>query len=68
MKIFSGVKDSKSCPILLGHFFIAINISSFIDPEIFKKITSNILRFLRNSQKVPGEERIYTAGEKEYLA
>jgi len=51
----------------IGHFFIAIDISAFIDVEIFKKITGNILRNIRNSQKVPGEEKIYTAGEKEYL-
>lgn len=51
----------------LGHFFIAINISAFIDVEIFKKITGDILRNIRNSQKAPGEEKIYTAGEKEYL-
>ncbi len=68
MKMLSGVKDGKPCPILLGHFFIAIDISSFIDPEIFKKITGSILRDLRNSQKAPGEKRIYTAGEKEHLA
>jgi len=67
MKMLSGVKDGNPCPILLGHFFIAINISAFIDLEIFEKITGNILRSLRNSQKAPGEERIYTAGEKEYL-
>jgi len=67
MKMLSGIKDGKPCPILLGHFFIAINISAFIDLKIFKKITGDILRSLRNSQKAPGEERIYTAGEKEYL-
>jgi len=67
MKMLTGVKDGKPCPILLGHFFIAINISSFIDLNIFKSISGSILRNLRNSQKAPNEERIYTAGEKEYL-
>jgi len=52
----------------LGHFFIAINISAFIDPEIFKKITGNILRNIRCSKKAPGEKRIYTPGEKEYIS
>ncbi|GAI30852.1 unnamed protein product, partial [marine sediment metagenome] len=28
----------------------------------------NILRALRASKKMPGEDRIYTAGEKEHLA
>ncbi|MCL5772463.1 MAG: Ldh family oxidoreductase, partial [Actinobacteria bacterium] len=33
-----------------------------------KKTTGEILRQLRNSKKAPGQNRIYTAGEKEYLA
>lgn len=60
--------DGKPQPYHLGHFFIAINISEFTEPEDFKKITGDILRELRASNKAPGEERIYTAGEKEYLA
>jgi L-2-hydroxycarboxylate dehydrogenase (NAD+) len=52
----------------LGHFFIAINIEAFIEPENFKKTTGEILRDLRNSKKMPGQSRIFTAGEKEYLA
>lgn len=51
----------------IGHFFIAINISSFIEVNKFKNIAGNILRGLRNSKKAPGAERIYTAGEKEHL-
>jgi L-2-hydroxycarboxylate dehydrogenase (NAD+) len=67
LKMLSGVEEGKRAPINLGHFFIAINISSFIDLESFKKITGDILRSLRASKKAPGAERIYTAGEKEYL-
>jgi len=68
LKMLSGVEDGKPVPINLGHFFIAINISSFIDLKSFKKISGDILRSLRSSKKAPGAERIYTAGEKEYLA
>ena len=50
----------------IGHFFLAIDVSKFIDPKIFKKITGDICRTLRNSKKAPGQERIYTAGEKEF--
>ena len=50
------------------NFFIAINISSFIDLESFKKNTGAILRSLRASKKAPDAERIFTAGEKEYLS
>ena len=52
----------------LGHFFIAIDINSFIDPDAFKKTTGEILKNLRNSIKAPGQKRIYTAGEKEYIS
>lgn len=58
----------KAQPYHLGHFFIAINIENFTEPESFKKITGDILRDLRASEKMPGQERIYTAGEKEYEA
>jgi LDH2 family malate/lactate/ureidoglycolate dehydrogenase len=55
-------------PYHLGHFFMAVDISAFTDLESFKKTAGDILRDLRNSKKAPGQERIYTAGEKEYLA
>ncbi|XMB72879.1 Ldh family oxidoreductase [Mycoplasmatota bacterium WC30] len=67
MKMLSGRDESgKLVPYHLGHFFIAIDTEAFMGAEIFKKTAGDILRELRNSQKAPGEERIYTAGEKEY--
>ncbi len=51
----------------LGHFFIAVDIDAFTDVAEFKKTTGDILRELRASAKMPGHDRIYTAGEKEYL-
>jgi len=59
-------ESGKPAPYRLGHFFLAIDIEHFIPISIFKKIAGNIVRTLRNSQKVPGAGRIYTAGEKEY--
>ncbi|MBN2245234.1 MAG: Ldh family oxidoreductase, partial [Candidatus Aminicenantes bacterium] len=67
LKMLSGMKDGKEIPIHLGHFFIAINISSFTEPDSFKKTAGDILRTLRSSKKAPNAKRIYTAGEKEYL-
>lgn len=61
-------ENNKPMPYHLGHFFMAVDISGFIDLEAFKKTTGDILRDLRSSRKAPGHERIYTAGEKEYLA
>ncbi|MDR1894720.1 MAG: Ldh family oxidoreductase [Spirochaetales bacterium] len=60
--------DGKKIPYRLGHFFMAIDVSAFVEPELFKKTTGDILRELRASAKMPGHDRIYTAGEKEYLA
>ena len=57
----------RKTPIPLGHFFLAIDIARFTPLASFKKIAGRILRQLRASQKAPGQKRIYTAGEKEYL-
>jgi len=68
LKALNGLDASgKKVPYHLGHFFIAIDISAFVELEKFKKTTGNILRELRASAKAPGHDRIYTAGEKEYL-
>ena len=61
-------EDGNRIPYPLGHFFIAINIDAFLGLDLFKKIAGSIMRDLRNSEKAPGEERIYTAGEKEWIA
>lgn len=53
-------------PYQLGHFFIAIDTETFMGADAFKKTCGDILRDLRASEKAPGQERIYTAGEKEY--
>ena len=68
LKMLTGIENGKKVPYRLGHFFIAIDVSAFVDPDEFKKTTGNILRELRNSKKAPGHDRIYTAGEKEDLA
>ncbi len=68
MKALTGMKDGKKVPIELGHFFLAIKVEAFTELAEFKERTGDILRQLRNSKKAPGQERIYTAGEKEYLA
>ncbi|MGI6403766.1 MAG: Ldh family oxidoreductase [Oscillospiraceae bacterium] len=60
-------KDGNKKPYQLGHFFIAIDTEAFLGLETFKKTAGDIMRALRASQKAPGQERIYTAGEKEYL-
>ena len=68
LRDLNGMEDGRKCPPKLGHFFMAIDIAAFCDVPAFRKTTGDILRTLRASRKAPGAERIYTCGEKEYLA
>ena len=69
MKELNGFDaDHTPIPYPLGHFFIAIDPERFMGLETFKRIAGTICRQVRASQKAPGEDRIYTAGEKEYVA
>jgi LDH2 family malate/lactate/ureidoglycolate dehydrogenase len=60
--------DGSLKPYHLGHFFMAVDISAFCDPAVFKKTTGDILRELRASKKAAGHDRIWTGGEKEHDA
>lgn len=69
MKALSGKDENGNNQMYhLGHFFFVINPEFFMGLDTFKKIAGDICRGLRGSEKAPGAERIYTAGEKEYLA
>ncbi len=59
-------EEGNKIPYPLGHFFIAIDTEAFMGADSFKKTAGEILRQLRASKKAPGQNRIYTAGEKEY--
>ena len=69
MKALSGV-DEEGNPQMyrLGHFFFVINPEFFMGLDTFRHTSGQICRELRASRKAPGQERIYTAGEKEYIA
>jgi LDH2 family malate/lactate/ureidoglycolate dehydrogenase len=67
LKMLTGIdEEGQKKPYNLGHFFLAIDTEAFVGADSFKKTAGNILRDLRQSQKAPGESRIYTAGEKEH--
>ncbi|MBQ6468167.1 MAG: Ldh family oxidoreductase [Clostridia bacterium] len=53
-------------PYHLGHFFIAIDTNHFLGEDLCRKKAGEIIRTIRASRKMPGADRIYTAGEKEY--
>ncbi len=68
MKALSGVSpEGKPQMYHLGHFFFVVDPEAFAGGETFRKTAGDICRALRASAKAPGHDRIYTAGEKEYL-
>jgi len=69
LKMLAGFdEDGERIPYHLGHFFLAIDVEAFCPLEEFEKTTGQICRDLRNAKISPDQERIYTAGEKEFLA
>ncbi len=69
MKALTGVsEEGKPQMYGLGHFFFVVDPDAFMGQETFRKIAGDICRGLRASKKAPGCQRIYTAGEKEYMA
>ncbi|MFW9988645.1 MAG: Ldh family oxidoreductase [Candidatus Odinarchaeota archaeon] len=61
-----GIIEKGQKRLKVGHFFLAINLDNFTGIQLFKTTSGNIMRELRASRKIPNEERIYTAGEKEF--
>ena len=69
MKALTGVAPDGSPQMYhLGHFFFVVDPDAFVGRDEFRRIAGDICRALRASEKAPGHDRIYTAGEKEYLA
>lgn len=63
------------CPEMQGahgdhtsHFFLAFDPAMFGDPGDIRARMSRYLEMLRRSEKMPGESRIYTPGEKAFAA
>ena len=67
MKALTGVSpEGKPQMYHLGHFFFVVDPDAFMGRETFRKTAGDICRALRASKKAPGQDRIYTAGEKAY--
>ncbi len=68
LKALTGIgPNGERRPYHLGHFFLVINPAFFMGEQEFRKTAGDILRALRASEKAPGHDRIYTAGEKAYM-
>ncbi|TFG23064.1 MAG: Ldh family oxidoreductase [Promethearchaeota archaeon] len=63
-----GIEENGQKRLKVGHFFLAINTEAFIGLNSFQKSAGDIMRGLRSAKLDPKAEKIYTAGEKEYIA
>ena len=52
----------------IGHFFMALDIASFTDPDIFKKNLQNLVHRIRNLEPVSQESPPMVAGDPEKMA
>jgi LDH2 family malate/lactate/ureidoglycolate dehydrogenase len=59
-------KDT-AIPINNGHFFMALDVKAFCDPEIFKKRIHQMIDELKSCPLSEGSEGIFMPGEIEFL-
>ncbi len=76
--IFSGVLSGAAfgadvggvlkmnAPANVGHFFAAVHIDAFRDPQEFKADLDRLIQMMKDAPKAAGQERIYIHGEKEF--
>ena len=57
---------SKARSADVGHFFAAIKIENFRPVDFFKEDMDDYIRSLKAAPKLPGQDRIYIHGEKEF--
>jgi len=51
----------------VGHFLMALDVSAFRPVDEFRETMDSFVHQLRDSPKAVGQDRIYIAGEKEFL-
>jgi LDH2 family malate/lactate/ureidoglycolate dehydrogenase len=61
-----GVADTGTSSARVSHFFGAVQIDRFRDPQAFRRDMDAMLASLRASPTAEGEERVYFAGLKEF--
>lgn len=49
-----------------GHFFMAIKIKNFMEPNIFKGLIDSYIQEVKSTPLAPGTEEVFLPGEKEY--
>jgi len=62
----SFMKDGKPKHPRIGHFFMTLDPSFFIEIDLFKERMDDMINRLRTAEKAEGQSRIFVHGEKEY--
>jgi len=62
----SGVSDTETSSGRVSHFFGAIRIDRFRDPQAFRRDMDRLLGDLRGCPPAEGAEWVYFAGQKEF--
>ncbi|MDD4903672.1 MAG: Ldh family oxidoreductase, partial [Candidatus Bipolaricaulis sp.] len=50
----------------VGHFFLALQVDAIRDLGPFGDTMDALIREMKNAAKVPGQDRVYIHGEKEF--
>jgi LDH2 family malate/lactate/ureidoglycolate dehydrogenase len=59
--------EKTSVPVNLGHFFMALDIETFMPVEAFKKRVDQMIDQLKGSPAMEGSSGIFMPGEMEYI-
>jgi LDH2 family malate/lactate/ureidoglycolate dehydrogenase len=60
------IMDTEASSARVSHFFGAIRIDMFRDPQDFRRNMDRMLKSLRETPPAEGAERVYFAGQKEF--
>jgi len=60
------VNEHPEEPANVGHWFMAINVASFLPVNELKTRMDTLIKELKESRKAPGQQRIYIPGEIEF--
>ncbi|MDD5264362.1 MAG: Ldh family oxidoreductase [Candidatus Bipolaricaulis sp.] len=50
----------------VGHFFLAVRVDAIRDVGLFQDGMDDLIRQMKDAAKVPGQDRVYIHGEKEF--
>jgi LDH2 family malate/lactate/ureidoglycolate dehydrogenase len=59
--------DKTTTPTNLGHFFLAIDIRTFLPPASFRELVGRLIDELKGAPPMEGSEGIFMPGELEYI-